>query len=78
MSGPDADPKPAGAAMDTPGARQIIPAAQQRLRGADRSGLGEAGWAEVSDHGIGHPDDSNVPAEYYQPASERDPLDPPV
>jgi len=56
--------------MDTPGGRKMIPAATERLRGADRSGLGEAGWAEVAEDGIGHPDDTNVPPEFYEPMSE--------
>ncbi len=66
-----------GAAMDTPHGRTIIPAAD-RLRGADRSGLGEAGWAEVAEDNIGAPDDTNVPRAYYEPASDSDPPDQPV
>ena len=31
-----------------------------RLYGADRSGLGEKGWAEIPEDGVGHPDDSNA------------------
>ena len=61
---------PAGAPMDTPGARKIIPAATDRLRGADRSGLGDRGWAEVPEDRIGHPDDTNVEPEYYEPSSD--------
>jgi hypothetical protein len=56
--------------MDTPNGRISVPAATHRLRGADRSGLGEKGWAEVPNDRIGHPADTNVPEEYYEPASE--------
>lgn len=31
------------------------------VHGADRSGLGERGWAEVPDDLIGHPEQSNDP-----------------
>lgn len=78
MSESRADLMSTGVAMDTPGARQVIPAARHRLRGADRSGLGQAGWAEVAADGIGDPDDTNVAPEYYEPASETDLRDQPV
>lgn len=70
--------KPVGVPMDTPGARQLIPAATDRLRGADRSGLGNSGWAEVAEDSIGDPDNTNVPRAYREPASESDPPDQPV
>ncbi len=69
---------PSGALMDTPGARKSVPAAPHRLRGADRSGLGGSGWAEVSEDKIGHPEDTNVSPDFYEPASEADPPDQPV
>lgn len=61
--------------MDTPNGRVAVPAAD-RLRGADRSGLGEKGWSEVSEDRIGHPDDSNVPEAFYEPSSSEDPNQP--
>jgi hypothetical protein len=64
--------------MDTPHGRQAVPGPPDRLRGADRSGLGDKGWAEVSADKVGDPDDTNVPPEYYEPASESDPPDQPV
>jgi len=51
--------------MDTPDGREEVPVAAGRLHGADRSGLGEKGWAEVED--VGHLDDSNVPRDYFKP-----------
>jgi hypothetical protein len=48
-------------------ARNRAPAAPRRLHGADRSGLGEKGWAEVPESNVGHPDDTNVEPEYYEP-----------
>jgi hypothetical protein len=38
-----------------------------RLYGADRSGLGDKGWAEVPEDGVGHPDDSNVDPAWFTP-----------
>jgi hypothetical protein len=64
--------------MDTPSGRKATPAATHRLRGADRSGLGEKGWAEVAEDNIGDPDHGNVPPEFYEPASESDPPDQPL
>ncbi len=58
---------PDGVPMDTPAGREIVPAAKHRLHGADRSGLGEKGWAELSEDLIGHPDDTNVEPEFYEP-----------
>ncbi|WP_325059335.1 hypothetical protein [Vitreimonas sp.] len=55
--------------MDTPNGRDEVPAATDRLRGADRSGLHDEGWAEVPADGVGHPDDNNVGPEYYEDAS---------
>lgn len=57
--------------MDTPAGRVVVPAATHRLHGADRSGLGEKGWAEIPDDQIGHPDAGNVGPEYYEPLYER-------
>lgn len=53
--------------MDTPAGRVRVPGATDRLHGADRSGLGQKGWAETPEDGVGHPADGNVPAEYYEP-----------
>ena len=55
------------APMDTPNGRVEAPAAPHRLHGADRSGLGERGWAEVPADLIGDPDDTNVPPDFYEP-----------
>ncbi len=52
--------------MDTQHGREEVPAAVGRLRGADRSGLRERGWAEVPDDRIGRPEDTDVPAEFYE------------
>ena len=52
-----------------PESGEEVPAAAGRLHGADRSGLGEKGWAEVED--VGHPDDSNVPRDYFKPMPAR-------
>lgn len=71
-------PERAGVPMDTQTGRDVVPAAKQRLRGADRSGLGEAGWAEVPEDRVGEPDDTNVRPEFYEPASDTDPPDQPV
>lgn len=57
-----------GIPMDAPRGREIVPGAKHRLHGADRSGLGEKGWAEVSEDLVGHPDDTNVPEEFFEPA----------
>ena len=64
--------------MDTQTSRDAVPAASDRLHGADRAGLGDDGWAEVPEDLIGDPDDSNVPAEFYEPASETNPPDQPL
>jgi hypothetical protein len=56
--------------MDTPEGRKQIPAASHRLHGADRSGLGEEGWAEVPEDRLGDPDDTNVGPEFYEPLSD--------
>ena len=61
--------KPGGVPMDTPAGRVYVPAAH-RLHGADRSGLGEKGWAEIPDDQIGHPDSGNVGPEFYEPLYE--------
>jgi hypothetical protein len=42
------------------------------LHGADRSGLGEKGWAEVAEDRIGHPDNTNVPPDWFEPPSDED------
>lgn len=47
-----------------------VPSVPHRLHGADRSKLGEKGWAEVAENKIGHPDNSNISADFYEPASE--------
>lgn len=60
--------KPKGIPMDAPHGRETVPAAPHRLHGADRSGLGEKGWAEVPEDGIGHPDDTNIPTDFFEPA----------
>ncbi len=64
--------------MDTQTGRDEVPAASNRLHGADRGDLGEDGWAEVPEDRIGHPDDTNVPPEFYEPASETEPPDQPL
>ena len=53
--------------MDTPTGRDDVPAAPHRLHGADRAGLGEKGWAEVSDDQTGEPDAGNVPRDLFEP-----------
>lgn len=53
--------------MDTPGGRQTVPGPPERLHGGDRSGLGEKGWAEDDESGVGRPDDTNVPPDFHQP-----------
>ena len=53
--------------MDTPDGRVETPAATHRLHGADRGGLGDEGWAEVSEDLVGHPNDSNVAPEFFEP-----------
>jgi hypothetical protein len=53
--------------MDTPTGRENVPAAPRRLHGADRSGLGSRGWAEVPEDLVGHPGDTNVPADWFEP-----------
>jgi len=58
--------------MDTPYGRKTVPAASERLHGADRSGLGDQGWAEVSEDLVGDPDDTNVPPEFYKPVYDAD------
>jgi hypothetical protein len=55
--------------MDTPDGRVPVPAAVHRLHGADRSGLGEKGWAELPDDLVGHPDDTNIDPVFFQPIS---------
>jgi|GEM_PF-3012461 len=62
--------KPELVAMDTPAGRAGVPAPAHRLHGADRSGLGDKGWAEIPDDQVGHPDESNVGPEYYEPLFE--------
>ncbi|HYD72940.1 MAG TPA: hypothetical protein VEF55_07360 [Candidatus Binatia bacterium] len=64
--------------MDTQTGRDQVPAASDRLHGADRGNLGEEGWAEVPEDLVGHPDDTNVPPEFYEPASATDPPDQPL
>jgi len=59
--------------MDTPSGRDEVPAAVDRLRGADRSGLNADGWAEVAEDRIGHPGDSDVPPAYYENSSDLPP-----
>ena len=59
--------------MDTPNGRDEVPAAVDRLRGADRSGLGADGWAEVPADGVGHPDDTDIGPEFYEDASRLPP-----
>jgi len=61
-----------GIVMDAPYGREVIPGAGHRLHGADRSGLGQDGWAEVPEDRIGHPDDTNVPPEFYEPQAAPD------
>lgn len=56
-----------GISMDTPNGRVEVPGVAERLHGADRSGLGDDGWAEVAPDGVGHPDDTNVPPDYHLP-----------
>lgn len=56
--------------MDTPNGRVETPAATGRLHGADRAGLGADGWAEVPDDLVGHPDDTNVAPEFYEPLTD--------
>lgn len=68
----EADPDAGKVEMDDPGGRVLVPAATHRLRGADRSGLGEKGWTEVPDDRIGRPGDTNVPEAYYEPVSDFD------
>ena len=63
--------------MDTQTGRDEVPAPSDRLHGADRGDLGAEGWAEVSEDRVGHPDDTNVPPEFYEPASESEPPDQP-
>ncbi len=70
--------EPSGVPMDSHGERKIVPAVQHRLHGADRGGLGDAGWAEVKEDLVGDPDDTNVPPEFHEPASECDTPDQPV
>lgn len=60
-----------GVPMDAPHGREVVPAAEHRLHGADRSGLGGKGWSEVDEDLIGHPDDTNVPSEYFEPMPAR-------
>jgi hypothetical protein len=72
------DTTKSGVPMDSQGDRQIVPAVKDRLRGADRSGLGQDGWAEVPEDNVGDPDDTNVPPAFYEPASESDPPDQPL
>lgn len=74
----DETKRPAGVPMDAQGERTIVPAATDRLHGADRSGLGEEGWSEVPEDLVGDPDDTNVPPDFYEPASESDPPDQPL
>jgi hypothetical protein len=64
--------------MDTQTSRDEVPAASDRLHGADRGGLGEKGWAEVPEDNVGHPDDTNVPPEFYEHASDANPPDQPL
>ena len=64
--------------MDTPYGRERVPAATDRLHGADRSGLGEEGWAVVPEDLVGDPDDGNVAPEFYEAASETNPPDQPL
>jgi hypothetical protein len=61
------DKSSSGIPMETPHGCEIVPAAPHRLHGADRSGLGEKGWAEVTEDLIGHPDDTNVPQDWFEP-----------
>jgi hypothetical protein len=61
-----------GIPMDAPHGREIVPGAPHRLHGADRSGLGQKGWAEVPEDLIGDPDDSNVPRGWFEPPGDDD------
>ncbi len=58
--------------MDTQNGAKIVPAAADRIHGADRSGLGDEGWAEFSEDKIGAPDDAQSdvarPSQWEQPA----------
>jgi len=47
-----------------------VPSVPHRLHGADRSKLGEKGWAEVPEDKIGQPRDTNIDADFYEPASD--------
>jgi hypothetical protein len=53
--------------MDTPTGRVEVPGVIHRLHGADRGGLGDKGWSEVPESGVGDPDDTNVPPEFFEP-----------
>ena len=57
-------------AMDAGQDRMEFPAAPGRLHGADRSALGQTGWAEVAEDLIGAPDDSDIGPEYFKPQPE--------
>jgi len=57
-----------GIPMDGRHGPELVAAARHRLHGADRSGLGDKGWAEVPGDLVGHPDDTNVPPEFFEPA----------
>jgi hypothetical protein len=66
---------PQGIPMDAPHGREVVPGAEHRLHGADRSGLGEKGWAEVPADLVGRPDDTNIPSEFFEPAPVADDAD---
>ena len=56
-----------GVTMDTRDGPKNVPGVPGRLSGADRSGLGQKGWAEVPEDGAGHPDDNNVDQDFFVP-----------
>jgi hypothetical protein len=55
---------------------QAASTVRNTVHGADRGGLGDDGWAEVPEDLVGDPDDTNVPPEFYEPASETKPDEP--
>jgi hypothetical protein len=63
---PQVQPAPVGVPMETPGATIIVPTAPDQLEGADRSGLGDKGWAETPDDLTGHPDETNIGPEMHR------------
>lgn len=61
-----------GLSMDTSNGRETVPGVPDRLSGADRSGLGEKGWAEVPDDLVGRPDDTNITPDLHQPTRDEE------